>query len=96
MMLGTAPEGAAAALRGRAARPDYVDMLARVAVPALVVVGSEDDFTPLEQAGLMHDRLPRSTLVVVDGGAHMPNLERPEVFNDALAGFLDALDPAPG
>jgi pimeloyl-ACP methyl ester carboxylesterase/GNAT superfamily N-acetyltransferase len=88
MMLGTSPEGAAAALRGRAERPDYVEMLTRVGVPTLVVVGAADQFTPLEDARLMHDRVDGSEMVVVDGAAHMPNLERPAEFNAALAAFL--------
>lgn len=91
MMLATDPEGAAAALRGRAERPDYVAMLEHVAVPALVVVGSEDEFTPVRDAQLMHDRLPDSTLVVIEGAGHMPNLERAGEFNDALGRFLSRL-----
>lgn len=88
MMLATSPEGAAAALRGRAERPDYVAMLAGVTVPTLVVVGAEDEFTPLEEARLMHEQVPGSSLVVIDGAAHMPNLERPDEFDEALATFL--------
>lgn len=91
MMRGTDPEGAAAALRGRAERPDYVAMLAHVAVPALVVVGAEDEFTPLADARLMSDAIPGATLVVVDGAAHMPNLERPADFDEALHGLLKSL-----
>lgn len=88
MMRTTAPEGAAAALRGRAERPDYRDSLAGARVPALIFVGADDVYTPVEDARAMHGLMPRAELVVVDGAAHMPNLERPEVFNDALAGFL--------
>lgn len=91
MMLATSPEGAAAALRGRAERPDYVAMLERVAVPALVVVGADDEFTPVGDARLMADRLPQATLAVVDGAAHMPNLERQAAFDDVLQTFLDSL-----
>jgi pimeloyl-ACP methyl ester carboxylesterase len=91
MMRGTDPEGAAAALRGRAERPDYVAMLAGVAVPALVVVGAEDEFTPLADARLMSDEIPDATLAVVEGAAHMPNLERPAEFDEALEEFLKAL-----
>jgi pimeloyl-ACP methyl ester carboxylesterase len=91
MMRGTSPEGAAAALRGRAERPDYLEMLGHVAVPALVVVGSDDEFTPVSDAELMHQRIPRSTLVVVDGAGHLPNLERPEEFDTALGRFLSLL-----
>jgi pimeloyl-ACP methyl ester carboxylesterase len=91
MMQRTSPEGAAAALRGRAERPDYRDVLARATAPALIVVGSDDDFTPLSDAELMKDRLADARVVVIEGAAHMPNLERPDDFNDALDEFLSAV-----
>jgi pimeloyl-ACP methyl ester carboxylesterase len=91
MMRGTDPAGAAAALRGRAERPDYVAMLAGVAVPALVVVGAEDEFTPLADARLMSDAIPDATLAVIEGAAHLPNLERPADFDEALQDFLKSL-----
>jgi pimeloyl-ACP methyl ester carboxylesterase len=94
MMLATRPEGAAAALRGRAGRPDYVETLGQVAVPALVVVGSDDEFTPIPDAQVMADRIPDATLAVIDGAAHMPNLERTEAFDAALQAFLDSLPAA--
>jgi len=92
MMTATDPEGAAAALRGRAERPDYRELLTTVSVPALVVVGSDDTYTPVSDAETMHAALPDSTLQVVEGAAHMPNLERPAEFNAALAGFLARVD----
>ncbi|MFC4590193.1 alpha/beta fold hydrolase [Sphaerisporangium corydalis] len=88
MMRSAPPEGAAAALRGRAERPDYADSLAGVAVPALVVAGRDDAFTPVADAEFMHRRIPGATLTVVEGAAHMPNLERPADFNRALHDFL--------
>lgn len=91
MMRGTSPEGAAAALRGRADRPDYVDMLGHIAVPTLVVVGRDDEFTPVSDAKLMQDLIPDSSLAVIDGAAHMPNLERPREFDAALRTFLQSL-----
>jgi pimeloyl-ACP methyl ester carboxylesterase len=88
MMHGAPPEGAAAALRGRAERPDYTDLLGTITVPTLVVVGGDDEFTPVPDAEYMHERVPGSALVVVDGAAHMPNLERVEEFNEAVAALL--------
>ncbi|MER5408088.1 alpha/beta hydrolase [Streptomyces sp. NPDC002769] len=96
MMTRTPVQGAAAALRGRALRPDYRDLLTRVGVPALVVVGADDEFTPVHDAEVMHAALPDSTLRVIASAAHLPNLERPEEFNAALAAFLDRLGaPSP-
>ncbi|MFB7515518.1 alpha/beta fold hydrolase [Streptomyces sp. NPDC056144] len=91
MMRETDPVAAAAALRGRAERPDYRESLTRVAVPALVVVGRDDTYTPVSDAEEMHALLPDSTLAVVERAAHMPNLERPEEFDSVLDVYLRSL-----
>lgn len=88
MMRGAPAEGAAAALRGRAERPDYLETLDGVTVPALVVVGSEDEFTPVAEAELMAGHIADAKLVVIDGAAHMPNLERTAEFDAELLRFL--------
>lgn len=88
MMHAAPPAGAAAALRGRADRPDYTPTLGTITVPTLVLVGSDDEYTPVADAEYMHERVPGSSLVVVDGAAHMPNLERAEVFNKAVEDLL--------
>jgi pimeloyl-ACP methyl ester carboxylesterase len=41
-------------------------------VPTLIVVGSEDEFTPISAARLMHEVIPGSVLVVIGETAHMP------------------------
>ncbi|UJB44701.1 alpha/beta fold hydrolase [Streptomyces sp. A1-5] len=88
MMRNASPEGAAAALRGRAERRDYTGLLPRITVPTLVVVGTEDEFTPVADARAIHQATPGSHLTVIQGAGHMPNLERPEEFNAALTEFL--------
>jgi pimeloyl-ACP methyl ester carboxylesterase len=94
MMTGTPPEGAAAALRGRAERPDYRSLLTGVTVPALVVVGADDTYTPVADAEAMHALLPDATLHVIESAAHLPNLERPAEFNAVLGRFLTRVDAA--
>ncbi|MFE1546888.1 alpha/beta fold hydrolase [Streptomyces sp. NPDC058718] len=91
MMCATDPAGAAAALRGRAERPDYRESLTTVAVPALVVVGRDDTYTPVGDAEEMHALLPDSTLAVIERAAHLPNLERPEEFDAVLDSYLRSL-----
>ncbi|CAM5237938.1 Hydrolase OS=Streptomyces glaucescens OX=1907 GN=SGLAU_17720 PE=4 SV=1 [Streptomyces glaucescens] len=71
--------------------PRYRPLLARVTVPALVVVGEDDEYTLVPVAETLHALLPESTLHVVKDAAHMPNLERPDEFNAALAAFLDRI-----
>ncbi|MFJ4936425.1 alpha/beta fold hydrolase [Streptomyces pseudovenezuelae] len=92
MMTATRPAAAAAALRARAARPDYRDLLTRVTVPALVLVGADDTYTPVAEAEAMHAALPQSRLHVFEGAAHLPNLERAEEFNSVLGEFLARVD----
>ncbi|RJQ82833.1 alpha/beta fold hydrolase [Pseudonocardiaceae bacterium YIM PH 21723] len=91
MMIGANPAGQAAAQRGRAERPDYIPLLSEISVPTLVVVGRDDEFTPVSDAELLHERIPDATLVVIEDAAHMPNLEQTPAFDAALTAFLDSL-----
>lgn len=73
-------------------------MLPAVAVPTLIVVGREDVFTPVADAEFLHRRIPGARLAVIEGAGHLPNLERPAVFNEALAALLATVrqvTPAP-
>ncbi|MCL7021340.1 alpha/beta hydrolase, partial [Vibrio vulnificus] len=90
MMDTTDPAGAAAALRGRADRPDYLPLLPRITVPTLIVVGRHDAYTPVAEAELMHRHLPDSRLAVIEAAGHLPNLEQESAFNAALGDFLAA------
>jgi 3-oxoadipate enol-lactonase len=85
------PHGAAAALRGRTQRRDYIPLLAEIAVPALIIVGRYDAFTPVRLSEEMHRGIPGSRLEIIEDSGHMSNLERPEEFNAILTSFLDSL-----
>jgi pimeloyl-ACP methyl ester carboxylesterase len=93
MVLGTEPEGAAAALRGMAVRRDQTDLLAEIKVPTLIVVGSEDAITPPKDSGTMHGLVSGSRMKVIADAGHVSNVERPAEFNRALAEFLGGLPP---
>jgi pimeloyl-ACP methyl ester carboxylesterase len=73
------------------ARPsiyDYVEHMARIQVPLLVMNGDEDD--ACLEAGLMMKRtIPTAGLLVVPRTGHTINLEEPEIFNDALASLFE-------
>jgi len=91
MMRGTSPKGAAAALRGRAERPDYTALLPQINVPTFIIVGSDDEFTPVADAEFMRDRIPDSKMAVIEGAGHMPNLENPIEFNRLIGEFIETL-----
>ena len=88
MMLQAKPEGAAGALRGMAERHDQTELLPKISVPTLIVVGSEDAITPVADSETMHRAIDGSSLVVLDHAGHVSNVERAQQFNDALLHFL--------
>jgi 3-oxoadipate enol-lactonase len=96
MILDTSPEGAAAALRGMAVRRDQTELLAEIKVPTLIVVGAEDTLTPVKDSETMHAQISGSLINVIEGAAHVSNVERPAEFNRALGDFLGALPPEQG
>lgn len=85
------PAGVAAAQRGMAERPDRGPLLPRIAGPALVVVGEEDEITPPVESERMAGAIPGARLVVIPEAGHLASLERPEVFDGVLRDFLRAL-----
>ena len=85
--------GFAGALEAMKRRPDVTEELAAIDVPTLVVVGEDDQLSPVEVAESMAARIPQSRVAVVPDAGHLSSLESPEVFNDALATFLDDVSP---
>ena len=93
MMTAAPPAGAAAALRGRAERPDYRPLLARLDIPALVLAGTADPWSTQAVTDEIAASLRRPELAVIDGVGHLPNLEAETTFNGALEAFLRAHAP---
>ena len=87
MMNSTTTQGAVASHRGRAERRDNRPFLSSIKQPALVVVGDQDFFTPIEEMKEIADRIPNAEFVVVPGAGHMPNMEQASIFNDHVLAF---------
>ena len=83
--------GIANALRALRDRPDSSDMLWTIRVPTLVIVGSEDQLTPLPVARSLAGRIAGAKLEVIPGAGHISNLENPAAFNNALRAFLTSI-----
>ncbi len=69
-------------------RPDSRPYLARIAVPTLVGVGSEDALTPPALAAEMAALIPGARLRHFADAGHLPTMETPEAVNAALAAWL--------
>ncbi|WP_406203138.1 alpha/beta hydrolase [Kitasatospora sp. NBC_01560] len=89
-MIAAAPPAAVAwAQRAMAARPDGLDVLAGLRVPAAVVAGEEDGLVPLAEAELMVRARPDAELTVLPGVGHLSALEAPEAFDAAVRRLLE-------
>jgi pimeloyl-ACP methyl ester carboxylesterase len=67
---------------------DATDLLHRVTVPALIVAGSRDLFTPVATARAMAAAMPNATLRVIEGGTHYAAVEYPREVNEQIRDFL--------
>ncbi len=85
------PKAVAAASRALGQRADSRELLGRFAGPAMVVVGEHDAITPKPKAVQLHELLKGSRLVTIEGAGHLPQLEQPERFNQALGEFCALL-----
>ena len=83
-----APAGAAALLRGAAARASSEDLLEDIDVPTLIVCGSEDTISPPDYNRSVAARIQNSEMKVIERSAHLPMLENSDAMCDALKGFL--------
>lgn len=91
-VLANPPEGIAAASQAMADRPDSTALLAEIDVPALVVVGEEDEISPPAEAEAMAAGLPRAELVRIPGAGHLTALEAPDAFAEAVREFLARIE----
>jgi 3-oxoadipate enol-lactonase len=67
---------------------DFAAELPDLPTPTLVIAGGEDPATPPDHARDIAALVPRSRVVVLDGAAHLANVERPVEFNDLLRAHL--------
>ncbi len=78
-------------LMAMADRPDSVAHLHTITCPTLVIIGQEDQTTPLADAQLMAKEIPGARLAIVPAAGHLSNLEQPDGFNKLLRGFVEGL-----
>ncbi|MEO7224291.1 MAG: alpha/beta hydrolase [Devosia sp.] len=72
-------------------RPSARDRIGEIAAPTLLVSGDLDfNYILTRHEGLSED-LPNCFATIIEGAAHLPNLERPDLFNPLLLGFLDSV-----
>lgn len=88
VMLRTNPVGAAAALRGMAARRNATPLLRSIFVPTLVLGGVHDAISPPSEMQAMAAAIPGGRWVPIPEAGHMAPCENPHAVDRALVDFL--------
>jgi 3-oxoadipate enol-lactonase len=91
MMRKMSPEDVAMVQRGMAERPDSLDTLKTINVPALLVTGDEDILTGVPEAELMRKNISGSHMKVIAKAGHFSPWEQSEEVGRILRQFLDEM-----
>jgi pimeloyl-ACP methyl ester carboxylesterase len=78
---------------------DFRWVLPQVNLPTLILVGEEDQATPVGYAGYLHKNIQGSVLQVISQAGHFANLENPAAFNWQVSAHLKKCpdtEPGPG
>jgi len=68
---------------------DLAPRLGEISAPTLILVGRDDFVCPPSQARIMHEGIPNSELVVFEESGHLPHVEEPEAFFEAVEGWVE-------
>lgn len=90
MIEGNRADTIAGAVEAMMGRPDSTPLLARMALPALIVCGDEDTLTPPSDSEALHRGIAGSRLVLLPGAGHLSSLETPDAFNRPFREFLES------
>lgn len=66
--------------------------VAEVGAPTLLLVGDEDFTALIDRHEHLSEEMPNAFAAVLEGVAHIPSIERPELVNSMLLEFLDAIE----
>ena len=71
---------------------DTRPLLATIATPTLVIVGSLDQETPVAYSRHLAERIPGATLAVIPDAGHLLNAEAPDAVNELIIAHLDRVE----
>lgn len=67
---------------------DFSSAVFSIQTPTMILWGDQDAITPLRTAHILRSTLPHSDLHIIKGTGHVPMLENPKAFNDAVLAYL--------
>ena len=57
-------------------------------IPTLIIWGNQDSSVPLSSGQAIERLIKGSRLEIIDNAGHMPNFEKPQIFNQLVSDFL--------
>ena len=71
---------------------DVVDRLHEITCPTLILSSSEDVLVPPTEQQLLHERIPGSVYLTLNGSGHASMYENPAAFAALVLGFANLSD----
>jgi 3-oxoadipate enol-lactonase len=68
---------------------DLTNRLKDIRAATLVIAGAEDPVATVDGAESIRDSIPEARLVVIEGAAHLANVEQPEAVTQAILDHLE-------
>lgn len=79
--------GCAAAMAGT----DFYTTTASLRLPSLIIASANDAITPADMMRELAELIPAARFCLIRKSGHLPMIEQPTAFADALIGFLHAI-----
>jgi 3-oxoadipate enol-lactonase len=92
LMAANASAGVEAAIVALMRRPDSTGDLGRIDVPTLVIVGEEDEITPVASARAMHAAIRGASLAILPAAGHLSNLEAADAFSTTISAWVASFE----
>ncbi len=71
---------------------DVMDKIGQITLPALAIVGDQDNMTPPKYSQYMARNMPSCKVEVIEGATHLVFLEKPQLVNAAIDKFLSEIN----
>ena len=73
---------------GKHLEPAAIGRLSEIKVPTLIIAGDRDEANIVTIADLLETNIPQARKIIIPDAAHLPNMEKPELFNRVVLEFL--------
>jgi len=68
---------------------NVLDKLSTINVPCLIIVGKNDQLTPVKYSEFFHNSIKNSELHIINKAGHMVMLEKPDEVNQVIENFIN-------